>query len=182
MPSRSTNRSRPGVRASAAGKRTALGYVPPILVGLVVIALVVVLPLWVSTHLVEPRYGIPGESRLHYVAWLALDVLLKALPWTLGPIIWWAVVQGERSAEEDLRARGVVAPATVTWIRDTEALEGGFPKLEVFVHVTPDRGEPFDTTVKAAALPAASEPLHAGMDVRVRYDPENPTANARLEE
>lgn len=152
----------------------ALRSVPPLLVAVLGAVLVVGLPLLFHLYL-QPRYHVLDERPV-------LDLVLKVLPWTLTLIVWWAVAQGERNVRELLRTRGVVAPATVTWIRDDGTEEKGAPVLELFVRVAPESGESFDATVKAVVSAASREPFRPGMKVRVRYDPQHPKSFIELEE
>ncbi len=148
--------------------------IPPI-VFIILGALVVVGVPILFAAVLQPRYQVLDGRP-------ALDVLLKLLPWTLPLVIWWGFSRGERNVRELLQTRGVVAPASVTWVRDDQSLEKGAPVVELFVRVTPEAGEPFDATVKAVVSATAGEPFRPGMMVRVRYDPQHPKSFIELEE
>lgn len=101
-------------------------------------------------------------------------VLAQATPW-MYPLACWALfsyaARHDRQIEQQLRANGVTASATVTAVRDIVIGKKIFSVLSVDLRVTPPEAQPFDAEL---AIDPTESPVGApspGRDVRVLYDP-----------
>jgi hypothetical protein len=78
---------------------------------------------------------------------------------------------------QKLKASGVEAPGTIVALRDTgERDMGGGQKTQVDVTISPTGGSPYNTTITQSFLPAQLEGLSEGHSIKVKYDPDNPSA------
>jgi hypothetical protein len=76
-----------------------------------------------------------------------------------------------------LRDSGVEAPGVIGALRPTgEADLGGGQKTEVDATITRADGQAYQTTITQSFLPAQLETLSAGTSIKVKYDPDNPSA------
>jgi hypothetical protein len=82
-----------------------------------------------------------------------------------------------RELGQKLKASGVEAPGTIVALRDTgERDMGGGQKTEIDVTISPAGGTPYDATVKQSFQPAQLEGLAVGHSIKVKYDPDDPSA------
>ena len=78
---------------------------------------------------------------------------------------------------QKLHATGVEAPGVVHSIRPTGQTDiGGGQQTEFDVSIRPAEGEPFQTTISQAMLPAQLEGISEGAAITVKYDPDSPTS------
>jgi hypothetical protein len=76
-----------------------------------------------------------------------------------------------------LRDSGVEAPGVIGALRPTGATAfGGGQKTEVDATITRADGQAYQTTITQSFLPAQLETLSAGTSIKVKYDPDNPSA------
>ncbi len=77
---------------------------------------------------------------------------------------------------QKLYASGIEAPGVVHTIRNTGNVDvGGGQQTEFDVSIRPAEGEPYQTTITQAMLPAQLEEISEGASITVRYDPDFPT-------
>jgi len=78
---------------------------------------------------------------------------------------------------QKLAQSGVEAPGVIHSIRPTgETDMGGGQKVDFDVSIKPADGEPLQTTISQAMLPAQMEDLSEGKSITVKYDPDSPTS------
>jgi len=78
---------------------------------------------------------------------------------------------------QKLHAAGVEAPGVVHSIRPTGNTDmGGGQETQFDVSVKPAAGDPYQTTITQAMLPAQLEGISEGAAITVKYDPDNPTS------
>ncbi len=77
---------------------------------------------------------------------------------------------------QKLHAKGVEAPGTIHAIRPTGQTDmSGGQDTDFDVTITPAGGQPYQTTIRQAMLPAQMEGLAEGKQVTVKYDPDDPS-------
>ena len=73
--------------------------------------------------------------------------------------------------------QGVEAPGVIHSITPTGNTDmGGGQETQFEVSVKPATGEPYQTTITQAMLPAQMEDLSEGKSITVKYDPDSPTS------
>ncbi|HYH58842.1 MAG TPA: hypothetical protein VD790_06435 [Thermoleophilaceae bacterium] len=78
---------------------------------------------------------------------------------------------------QKLHASGIEAPGVVHAIRATGNTDiGGGQETEFDVSIRPAEGEPYQTTITQAMLPAQLEGIAEGAAITVKYDPDSPTS------
>jgi hypothetical protein len=72
---------------------------------------------------------------------------------------------------------GVEAPGVIHSINPTGNTDmGGGQETQFEVSIKPAEGDPFQTTITQAMLPAQMEDLSEGKSITVKYDPDSPTS------
>ena len=78
---------------------------------------------------------------------------------------------------QKLHQSGVEAPGVVHSIRPSGQTDiSGGQQVEFDVSIKPAAGEPYQTTISQAMLPAQMEGLSEGKSITVKYDPDSPTS------
>ncbi len=75
-----------------------------------------------------------------------------------------------------LAQSGVEAPGVVHAIRPGASQMGGSQQVEFDVSIKPAGGDPYQTTISQAMLPAQLEGIAEGAAITVKYDPDSPTS------
>lgn len=78
---------------------------------------------------------------------------------------------------QKLHTAGVEAPGVIHAIRPSGNVDmSGGQQVEFDVSIKPADGEPYQTTIMQAMLPAQMEDLSEGKSITVKYDPDSPTS------
>jgi hypothetical protein len=81
----------------------------------------------------------------------------------------------EAAKMQKLATAGVEAPGVIHTIRPSGQTDiSGGQKVDFDVSIRPATGDPFQTTISQAMLPAQMEGLSEGQAITVKYDPDAP--------
>ena len=121
--------------------------------------------------------GAPTLVRMHPTepGRAELVAAFPALPWTLAPRALDAVVRAER-INGRVRSSQLIAEAVITDVQLSELTTATGRYGLVDVHVTPAGRAPFVSTIRGLLPADLLAGFRLGSRLRVRYDPEQPTA------
>lgn len=110
--------------------------------------------------------------------------LIEVLPFAY-PLVCWALfsfaARHDRRVEEELRANGRAASATITAVRDLGIDVNVDPLLLLELRVTPPDEAPFDVELSVKPSRLAMHTVQPGVTLPVRYDPRDRTRVALQE-
>jgi cold shock CspA family protein len=88
-----------------------------------------------------------------------------------------AAQAAESAKMQKIAQAGVEAPGVIHTIRPSGQTDlSGGQRVDFDVSIRPASGDPYQTTINQAILPAQMEGLSEGQAITVRYDPDAPTS------